>query len=122
MTLNIDENGTIFIHQGDTGDIVVCGLNTDSDYNVYFAVKNKNRETIGSELMVSSNYSDSVRFVLTSAFTDLLVVPDDEEFAVYHYGLKICSEDNCEDTLFVANSDYGQLNNIIVFPKKVEGV
>ena len=121
MTLKIDENGTIFIHQGDTGDIVVCGLNPDKDYNVYFAVKNKNRETIGSELMVSSNYSPSVRFVLTSAFTDLLVVPDDEEFEVYHYGLKICSDDNYEDTLFVADTDYGQLNNIIVFPKKVEG-
>ena len=121
MTLNIDENGNIFIHQGDTGDIVICGLSPDKDYNVYFAVKNKNRETIGNELMVNSNYSESVRFVLTSAFTNLLVVPADEEYEVYHYGLKICSEDSGEDTLFVANSEYGQLNNIIVFPKKVEG-
>ena len=121
MALNIDENGTIYIYQGDSGDIVVSGLSTDKDYQVYFSVKNSKRETIGSELMVNSNYRSSVTFSLTSDFTNLFVVPEDEEFMVYNYGLKMCFDDTIEDTLLVANAEYGQLNNIIVFPKRVEG-
>ncbi|MCD8378248.1 MAG: hypothetical protein LUB59_05620 [Candidatus Gastranaerophilales bacterium] len=121
MALNIDEDGTIFIHQGDSGEIVVSGISTDNDYTVYFAVQDKNRNTIGSELSVQSNYQSYVTFVLSGSFTDLLTVPDDDDFAVYHYGLKMCTDDTTEDTLFVVNYDYGQPNNIIVFPKKVEG-
>ena len=123
MALNIDANGTIYIHQGDSGEIVVSGISTDKDYTVYFAVKDTDRNTIGSELSVNSNYQSYVTFVLSGDFTDLLTVDDDEEFAVYHYGLKMCSEDDLiEDTLFVVNSDYGQPNLIIVYPKKAEGI
>lgn len=121
MALNIDENGTIFIHQGDSGEIVVSGISTDNDYTVYFAVKDLNRNTIGTELSVNSNYQSYVTFVLSGDFTDLLTVDDDEEFAIYHYGLKMCADDSTEDTLFVVNSDYGQPNLIIVYPKKAEG-
>ena len=122
MTLNIDENGTIYIHQGDSGDVVVNGINTDKNYRVYFAVKNLERKTIGEELMVYSQYQPSVVFSLTSSFTNLFVVPDDEAAKVYHYGLKLCDGEGLEDTLFVSKTDFGQPNNIIVFPKVVEGV
>lgn len=121
MALSIDENGTIYIHRGDSGVIYIEGLSTDDDYQVYFAIKNKKRETIGRELMVNSNYKSGVKFILTSAFTDLLTVPDNEYYEVYHYGIKICS-DNTEDTLFVVNTGWGEFNNIIVYPKIVEGI
>lgn len=121
MALNIDENGTIFIHQGDSGEVVISGLNTSKNFSVYFAVKNDKRETIGDEICVNSNYHSSVTFFLSSDFTDLLTVPVDEEYAIYYYGIKLCEGDTVEDTLFIANSDYGQLNYIVVFPKIVEG-
>ncbi len=120
MSLDIDEKGTIFIHQGDSGNVIVDGLNTDKNYSVYFAVKNNQRQLVGSELCVNSNFKSKVTFNLPPAFTDAFVVPDDEPFAIYTYGLKVCS-DNSEDTLFVENTDYGYLNKIIVFPKQVEG-
>lgn len=120
MTLHVDDRGTIFIHQGDSGEITINGLSDDNDYQIYFAVKNKKRETIGDELVVNSNYNTSVTFTLQSEFTDLLTVDKDENYAIYHYGLKMCT-DTTEDTLFVANTSYGQLNNIVVFPKSVEG-
>ena len=47
MSLSIDEDGTIYIHQGDSGEIVVSGIPTDKDYTVYFAIKDKDRKTIG---------------------------------------------------------------------------
>ena len=122
MSLSIDEDGTIYIHQGDSGEIVVSGITTDKDYTVYFAIKDKDRKTIGSELFVKSSNQPFVRFVLSAEFTDLLTVEEDEDFAVYNYGIKMCSDGEMEDTLFVVNSDYGQLNNIIVYPKLVEGV
>lgn len=39
MALNIDDDGTIYVYQGDSGDINVKGLRTDNDYVIYFAVK-----------------------------------------------------------------------------------
>ena len=37
MAFRIDENGNITMVQGDTGRLVVNGLNTDQNYTVYFA-------------------------------------------------------------------------------------
>ena len=120
MTLHVDDKGTIYIHQGDTGSITVAGISSDKDYRIYFAIKNKNRETVGHELVVNSNYQNEVTFDFSADFTDLLTVDDNDEFEIYHYGLKMCTP-TTEDTLFVENSSYGQQNNIIVFPKFVEG-
>ena len=121
MTLSVDENGTVFIHQGDSGELVINGISTDKNYQVYFAVQTLNREPVGNELVVNSQFKSFVKFNLTSSFTNLLTVPDDEGAAVYHYGLKMCDNDGNEDTLFVSKADYGQPNNIVVFPKVAEG-
>ena len=120
MSINIDDNGTIYIHQGDSGSIIIDGLSADKDYRVYFAVKDKNRNTIGNELVVSSNYNTFVRFMLSGDFTDLLVVSADESYAIYYYALKICCDDE-ENTLVLEKSEFGKLNPIIVYPKMVEG-
>jgi len=120
MALTIDENGTITLIQGDSGEVVVSGLDTSVNAKVYLAIQTLKRTPVGSELMVQSNYLDTVTFVLTSAFTNLLTVPSDKEFEMYQYGIKICAESK-EDTLFIANSDYGTVNQLIVYPKKVEG-
>lgn len=121
MAVEIDEFGTIYLHQGDTGEIVISGLNTDKDYEIFFAVKDVKRKTIGSELSVKSNFKSSVTFVLSSSFTNMFLVPEDSDYEVYHYGIKMCDDNSVEDTLFVVNSGYGSTNDIIVFPKKVEG-
>lgn len=120
MTLYVDDKGTIYIHQGDSGDVIIDGIKEDNDYLIYFSVRNNKRERIGSELVVNSNYNSQVTINLPSYFTDLFTVSKDESYAIYHYGLKMCKDD-IEDTLFVANSSFGQLNNIVVFPKLVEG-
>lgn len=39
MALYIDKNGTISLIQGDSGEIVVYGLDTNSNYDVYFAIQ-----------------------------------------------------------------------------------
>ena len=123
MAFSIDENGNITLIQGDSGTIIIDGLNPDKNYNVYLAIKDKKRNTVGNELSVTSNYSSRVIFYLTGDFTDLLTVPKDENYAVYFYGIKICdSNDNIEDTLILGDGELGDINTITVYPKKVEGV
>ena len=122
MALNIDDNGDVYIYQGDTGEIVVNGLPTNKDYTVYLTVKDIKRKTVGSELSINSNFKSFVKFVLSSAFTNLMTVPDDEDCAVYTYGIKLCDGEGTEDTLFVENTTFGEPNRVIVYPKKVEGV
>ncbi len=122
MALSIDENGTITMIQGDSGQLVISGLNNKVNYDVYLAIQDTKRNPITKELSVKSNFSDTVTFVLTSDFTNMLTVPANKDFEIYNYGVKCCSTSlNSEDTLIIANGDYATLNQIIVYPKRVEG-
>ena len=122
MSLKIDSDGTIYIYQGDSGEVVVSGLNNEKKYIVCFAIQDANRNLIGEELQVAVSNLDNVTFVLTPQYTDLLKVPKNKPFEVYYYGVKACeTEEGKEDTLFIANSSYGDLSRIIVYPRKVVG-
>ena len=122
MAFKIDKDGNISMIQGDSGLITIRGLNPNKSFTVYFAVRDKNRNPVGSELYVNSNYNSYVVFQLTAAFTDLLTVKKDEPCAIYYYGLKICDENaQREDTLIIGSNDIGGVNTITVYPKKVEG-
>ncbi len=123
MAFKVDESGNITLIQGDSGELVIEGLDTNQNYTVYMAVQNKNRKPVGDELQVSTNGRDTVTFMLTGEFTDLLQVEKNESFSIYYYGIKVCSSSSLlEDTLIFENSDIGDLNTITVYPKKVEGI
>lgn len=118
----IDKDGTIHLYQGDSGEIVVSGLDDSSKTTVYFAIQDIDRNPVGEELQVSVNNSDTVTFVLTSEFTELLEVPKNKPYQIYFYGIKVCDSDGLtEDTLFVDDGTYGDLNTIVVYPRKVKG-
>ncbi len=122
MGFKIDKNGNISMIQGDSGLITIRGLNPNKNFTVYFAVQDKNRKPVGSELSVESNNESYVIFQLTGDYTDLFAVKKDEPCAVYYYGLKICdSETQREETLIVGSEEIGAVNTITVYPKKVEG-
>ena len=123
MSLIIDEDGTISLYQGDSGEVVVSGLDPEKAYTVYFATQDVDRNLVGQELQVGVNNSTTVTFVLTPEYTDLLKVPKNKPYEVYFYGIK-ASENNSsrEDTLFISDSTYGDINRIIVYPRKVIGV
>ncbi|MCM1004416.1 MAG: hypothetical protein NC408_08755 [Candidatus Gastranaerophilales bacterium] len=119
----IDKDGTMYIYQGDSGEVVITGFDSDVKATVYFAIQDEDRNPVGEELQVAVNNSDTVTFILTSEFTNLLTVPKNKPYQMYYYGIKVCEKDGVsEDTLFVENSTYGDINPIIVYPKKVKGV
>ena len=121
MAFRIDENGNITMVQGDTGRLVVNGLNTDKNYTVYFAIQDENRRPVGNEVNVESNMQPTVVFEFASQLTDLLKVAEDEETHTYYSGVKTCTAEGFEDTLSIGGSDMGDKNTITVYPKKVEG-
>ena len=121
MAFMIDNDGNITMIQGDTGRLVVNGLMTDQNYDVYFAIQDENRRPIGNEISVQSNSQPTVVFELSSNLTDLLKVGQDEETHEYYYGVKTCTADGFEDTLTIGGWDMGDRNTITVYPKKVEG-
>lgn len=123
MSLIVDNDGTISLYQGDSGELVISGLDVNKNYKVYFAIQDADRNLIGEELQVGVSNSESVTFILTSAYTDLLTVPKNKPFEIYFYGVKACEIDSeKEDTLFVSGTTYGDLNRIIVYPRKVKGI
>ena len=108
--------------QGDSGEIILQGLNTDKNYVVYFAIYDKNRQTIGNEIYVNTNQNSSIVFTIPSQLTDLLVVPKKEKFAHYYYGIKVCyPSEGTENTICLGNKQAGEPNVITVYPKQVEG-
>lgn len=122
MSLIIDSDGTISLYQGDSGELVVSGLNPEKNYVVYFAIQDADRKIMGEELQVAVTSSDTVTFVLTPQYTDLLTVPKNKPYEIYFYGIK-ATENNgeIENTMFVSDTTYGDLNRIIVYPRKVKG-
>lgn len=123
MSLIIDNDGTISLYQGDSGELVVSGLSNEKNYTVYFAIQDSDRNLVGEELQVAVTNSDTVTFVLTPEYTDLLKVAKNKPYEIYFYGIKACeNESNIENTMFIADSTYGDLNRIIVYPRKVKGV
>jgi hypothetical protein len=121
MSLIIDNDGTISLYQGDSGEVVVSGLDSSKSCTVYFAIQDEKRRPIGNEVFVQSNNQPTVVFELSSSLTDLLKVGQNDETATYYYGVKSCSPDGFEDTLPIGGSDMGDKNTITVYPKKVEG-
>lgn len=120
--LVIDDDGTISLYQGDSGEITVNGLDENNAYTVYFAIQDSKRNKIGDEIQVSVNNSNTATFILTPEFTELLTVPLKKPYEIYYYGIKVCvSDSSIEDTLFISNGTYGDLNRIIVYPRKVIG-
>lgn len=120
--ITIDMDGTITLYQGDSGEIVISGLDEAKGYTVFFAIQDKKRNLIGQELQVSVSNSDTVTFILTPEYTDLLTVPANKPYQVYYYGIKITEQGKSnEDTLFIGDSTYGDMNHIIVYPRKVQG-
>lgn len=123
MSLNINEQGNITLYQGDSGEIVVSGLDTSKNYTVYLAILDEKGNLVGNELQVTSNKNDFVVFSLTADFTDLLKVSKGKNYALYTYGIKVCdTETKTEDTLIVENGNYGDKNLIMVYPRKVMGI
>lgn len=45
-----------------------------------------------------------------------------KSYEIYFYGIKACeTESDIENTMFVADTTYGDMNRIIVYPRKVKG-
>ena len=122
MAFMIDNDGNITMIQGDTGRLVVNGLMTDQNYDVYFAIQDENRRPVGNELKVQSNSQPMVVFELSSDLTDLLKVGQDEETHEHYYGIKTCTAEGFEDTVIIGDGQMGDTNPITVYPKKVEGI
>lgn len=122
MALAIDTDGTITMYQGDTGEVVVNGLDEDKNYVVYLGFRDKNRNLFGEEFTITSNQRPSVTFFLTADFTNRFTVPKSASYEIYYYGIKVCELGaNTEDTIFIAGKTYGEQNRFIVYPKQVEG-
>lgn len=118
----VDDNGNIYLHQGDSGYVYVEGLSTDKNYLVYFGIRNKKRQQIGTEVFIESNNQPNVKLFIPTELTDLLEVGKNEESTEYYYGVKTCDPDTGEeDTLILGNNDLGDKNIITVYPKEVEG-
>lgn len=118
------ETGNITLVQGDSGTLVVDGIDTDQNYKVFFSVYDEDGRILGDEVYTYSNFSPVVSFQIPASLTDLLKVDGGiEDTATYYYGIKTCLEaTGFEDTLCIGDSDIGDLNTITVYPKKVEGI
>lgn len=123
MSLDIDNStGTIQLYQGDSGSVFVNNLDPQKSYRVYMAVYDAKRRQVGEELMVEAHNVDFVEFVLLSSFTALFEVPLAKENETYYYGIKLNEIGTINaDTVFIAGGTYGDLNELIVYPRKVKG-
>lgn len=125
MAIDWHENGSATMYQGDTGYVTIAGLDTEHDWTVYFAIYDKNRNTVGDELYMQSDYQDTVMIFIPKTLSDLLTVPRNQKKEIYYYGVKVCrTEDGkvIEDTLHIGEVNYDKQDTITVYPRKAQGV
>lgn len=122
MAFIVSNEGNITLVQGDSGELTVTNIPGDRNYKIYFAVQDENRNPVGQEVMIESNYSNTVVIFISGGLTDLLEVPVGDETATYYYGVKLCyTEDLLEDTLMLGGASVASKNTITVYPRKVVG-
>lgn len=124
MSYKIEPSGNITMYQGDSIEITINGLPTDSeDYRVYFAAQNEEREPAAEQVDFPTNGESSVVIKLNGNYTNAFTVDPDKKSQKYYYGVKLCSAaNNTEDTLLLGDNQIGGLNTITVYPRKVEGM
>lgn len=121
MALEINEDGSIDIYQGDSGSIFVHNLNKDKNYKVYLGVQDKKRNFV-FEKNIEANSVDFVEIKIFPTDSQLLTVPLNKNFETYYYGVKVEEIGTTNsDTMFISNGTYGDLTEMRVYPKKAKG-
>lgn len=121
MALDIYEDGSIDIYQGDSGSIFVHNLNKDKNYKVYLGVQDKKRNFV-FEKTIEANSVEFVEIKILPTDSQLLTVPINKNFETYYYGVKVEEVGTTNsDTMFISNGTYGDLTEMRVYPKKAKG-
>lgn len=121
MALEINEDGSIDIYQGDSGSIFVHNLNKDKNYKVYMGVQDKKRNFI-FEKNIEANGVEFVEIKIFPSDSQLLTIPLNKNFETYYYGVKVEEVGTTNsDTMFISNGTYGDLTEMRVYPKKAKG-
>lgn len=123
MSIEITENGIIKIIQGDTGIIPIDNIPTDKNYDVYLAIRKKDRTLVTPEIIKHSNGADHVDFKISKQISELLTVPNNAMCGLYYWGVKVCdAETGLEDTVTFNSGYFGKWNPLYSYPKLVEGI
>jgi hypothetical protein len=127
MSIEVTKNGIIKIIQGDTGSIIVDGVPTDKNYDIYFAIRKKDRTLVAPELKFPTEFKDTVEIPIDKELSEKLEVPLNAMCEVYFWGVKLCdAETGNEDTMRVGECScggwFGKWNRIYAYPKIVEGI
>ena len=125
MALEINEDGSIDIYQGDSGSIFVHNLNKDKNYKVYFGVQDKKRNFVfekGEKEPIEAKGVEFIEIKILPSDSQLLTVPLNKNFETYYYGVKVEEVGTTNsDTRLIPNGTYGELTEIRVYPKKAKG-
>lgn len=118
---NVDSiTGDIELHQGDTGEYIITDVYAEDGTRAYFEVQDAKRKKVGSQISTDV-YDGMATFKFNASLTDLFVVKSSEETAEYYGGIKLCDNNNNEETIKVGNKQPGERIIITVYPKEVEG-
>ena len=111
----------LYMYQGDTGNIKIKGIPETGNYSVYFQLSTQDGTKV-FELMVESNFSNEVVFLLGTDITDTLAT------GTYCYAVKLCLMDGTEETVIpplkntsMSPTTFKNKAMFLVYPRQIEG-
>lgn len=119
MSISKTGETTINIRQGDSGELIFSGFNPEKNYNVYFAVRDEDRNLMFPEVSVTTNGKSSVTIPLEAEDTKQLIVPAGEDTAIYYWGIKYSEAGSGEE--YTIYPEMFQKCIMLVCPQYVEG-
>ncbi len=112
------EDYSLIIHQGDSGKIKIKNIPTNNNYLVCIAFQNSKREILESISLFSENKSELI-FNVETSITEKFIVPPNLKCQIYYWGIVLFDkETGSKDTTRIGTTKLGDLNKLIVFPKK----
>lgn len=105
-------------HQGDSGKIKVKNIPTDKDYKVCLAFQDKRRNFLDKLFMQSEKQSEVI-FCVEEKTTNKFTVAPTVPCEIYYWGIVLIdNETGAKNTPKIGTVKFGELNKLIVFPKK----
>lgn len=109
---------SLSVHQGDSGKIKIKNIPTYKNYKVCLAFQDKRRNILDTLFMQSEKKSEvvfSVEELTTNKFAVAPTVPCE----IYYWGIVLYDlETEKKHTPKIGPTKFGELNKLIVFPKK----
>lgn len=120
MAIKSDRYGNLEMRAGDSGFIIIRGIKTDYDYDIFFQILTECGCPVGPQLRINSNYKDRVKLPIEAKFSEKFNKQGDSP-KIYYYAVKRCKATGEEQQMKINGQKAAYKHRFVFLPQQVRG-